>query len=84
MRTDTGQDKYIVIRQARTKVIGSRVMTAYEAGKEVAAWRDEIGPACYVPATEDVRSMVRRDDSKALAEILCKPWPAPRNPSGGL
>lgn len=65
--------KFIAIRQGHAKVIGSRVMTEYEAGREVAAWRDDIGPACYVPATSDVRSMVRRDDTEALAEILyCK------------
>ena len=67
-------DKFICIRQAHTKVIGSRVMSQHEAGREVAAWRDEIGPACYVPATSEVRSMVRRDDTAALAEILYCAW----------
>ena len=62
--------KFIAIRQARTKVIGSRVMTRHEAEREVSVWRDEIGPACYVPAASDVRSMVRRNDSEALSKIL--------------
>ena len=39
------ETKFIAIRQAKTKVVGSRVMTRHEAEREVAVWRDNIGPA---------------------------------------
>lgn len=47
--TATSGPRFYVIRQARSRVIGSRTMSRDEAGREAAAWRDEIGPAAICP-----------------------------------
>lgn len=62
--------RYYCIRQARSKIIGSRVMTADEAGREAAAWRDDIGPAVVVPADAEARRAVRTEDQAALAALM--------------
>lgn len=61
---------YYCIRQARTKIIGSRSMTLDEAGREAAIWRDEIGPATVVVADAASRKAVRTEDQAALARLL--------------
>jgi hypothetical protein len=62
--------RYYCIRQARTKIIGSRTMTLDEAGREAAVWRDEIGPAAVVVADDAARKAVRTEDQAALAALL--------------
>jgi hypothetical protein len=66
--------RYYCIRQARTTVVGSRTMTHDEAGREAAAWRDDIGPAAVVPATAEVRAAIRRKDQAALTALLGGEW----------
>ena len=66
---DTGT-RYYCIRQARTKIIGSRTMTLDEAGREAAVWRDEIGPAVVVVADDAARKAVRTEDQAALAALM--------------
>jgi hypothetical protein len=66
---DTGT-RYYCIRQARSKVIGSRTMTLDEAGREAAVWRDEIGPAAVVVADDAARKAVRTEDQAALKALL--------------
>jgi hypothetical protein len=58
------------IRQARTRVIGSRVMTRAEADTEARVWREYIGPAVTVPATSDLAHAVRYYDQSVLAPLL--------------
>lgn len=62
--------RYYCIRQARTKIIGSRTMTLDEAGREAAVWRDEIGPAVVVVADDAARKAVRTEDQAALAALM--------------
>jgi hypothetical protein len=71
---DTGT-RYYCIRQARTKIIGSRTMTLDEAGREAAVWRDEIGPAAVIVADDAARKAVRTEDQATLAKLL--EWPGP-------
>jgi hypothetical protein len=63
-------ERFYAIRRARTKVVGSRTMTRGEADREVAAWRESIGPAVVVPATHANRGAVHRDDQTALTALL--------------
>ena len=63
-------DRYYAIRQARTKVIGSRSMTEAEAAREVAAWAAGIGPARVVAKTPAVARAVRTYDQAALTALL--------------
>lgn len=63
-------ERFYAVRQARTKVIGSRTMTHGEAEREVSAWREHIGPAVVVPATPANRSAVRTCDQAALTALL--------------
>jgi hypothetical protein len=74
---DTGKRRFYCIRQARTKIVGSRTMTADEAGREAAVWRDEIGPATVVVADAESRRAVRTEDQAALAKLLN--WDARRD-----
>lgn len=62
--------KFYAVRQARTKVIGSRVMSRKEAEWEVTVWSGEIGPAKVVPWSEDLRRAVRVYDQEALRAVL--------------
>lgn len=66
----TRQERFYAVRQARTKVIGSRTMTRGEAEREVAAWLEHIGPAVVVPATPETRHAVRTEDQAALGKLL--------------
>jgi hypothetical protein len=61
---------YAVRRFASGKVLGSRTMTRADADREVSAWREHIGPALTVPATDDVRRAVRANDQAVLAPLL--------------
>lgn len=61
---------YAVRRFASGKVLGSRTMTRAEADREVSAWREGIGPALAVPATDDMRRAVRTEDQAVLAPLL--------------
>jgi hypothetical protein len=62
--------RFYAVRQARTRVIGSRVMSEAEAGREVAAWLENVGPAAVVPATPELARAVRSYDQAALAPLL--------------
>lgn len=62
--------RFYAVRQARTRVIGSRVMTLEEAEREVSVWRNEIGPAAVVPATRELASAVRTYDQAVLAPLV--------------
>lgn len=64
--------KYYAVRQARSKVIGSRIMTKPEAERECRVWNAEIGPAAAIPATPEVRRAVHRDDAATLARLLAE------------
>jgi hypothetical protein len=66
----TGGPRFYAVRQCTRKVVGSRTMTEAEARREVAAWREHIGPAAVVPATGAARRAVRTDDQAALAALL--------------
>lgn len=70
MASTKDETRFYAIRQARTKIIGSRTMTSDEAGREVAAWRDEIGPAAIVPVSAESRKAVRTEDQAALAALM--------------
>lgn len=61
---------FYAIRQARTRVIGSRLMTRAEADREVAAWRAEIAPARTVPYTRELARAVRVYDQAVLGAAL--------------
>lgn len=63
-------NKFYAVRQARTRVIGSRKMTLAEAEREVAVWREEIGPAVVVPASREVTHAVRVYDQEVLSGLL--------------
>lgn len=63
-------ERFYAVRQARTKVIGSRTMTRGEAEREVAAWLEHIGPAAVVPATQQARTAVRTGDQAVLGKLL--------------
>jgi hypothetical protein len=45
-------------------------MTAAEAGREAAAWRDHIGPAVVIPASAEARKAVRSEDQATLAALM--------------
>jgi hypothetical protein len=66
---------FYVLRQARTRVIGSRVMTEAEANREAQVWAAEIGPAVAVPATPALAQAVRFYDQDVLVPILYPPPP---------
>jgi hypothetical protein len=66
----TAPGVFYAIRQARTRVIGSELMTAAEADREVTCWRDHIGPARAVPATKAMRHAVRYYDQDILVPVL--------------
>jgi hypothetical protein len=61
---------YYVIRQARTRVIGSRRMSLKDAEREVTAWTAEIGPAVAVPATPELKRAVTAYDQAVLVPVL--------------
>jgi hypothetical protein len=61
---------YYVIRQARTRVIGSGLLTKAQADREAAAWAAGTGPAVAVPATDALRRAVRCYDQAVLTEAL--------------
>jgi hypothetical protein len=61
---------YAVRRFASGRVLGSRTMTRAEADRECSAWREGIGPAITVPATDDMRCAVRTADQATLAALL--------------
>jgi hypothetical protein len=67
---DMPAPKFYAVRQARTKVVGSRLMTRAEADREVSAWRANIGPAVAVPDSPEVRRAVRVKDQAALTALL--------------
>ena len=62
--------KFYAVRQARTRVVGSRVMTRKEAEWEVTVWSSEIGPAKVVAWSEDLRRAVRAYDQDVLRAAL--------------
>jgi hypothetical protein len=62
--------RFYAVRQARSKVIGSRTMTRGEAEREVRAWRANIAHAVVVPATPENRRAVRTGDQDALGALL--------------
>ena len=62
--------KFYAVRQARTKVIGSRLMSHAEANTEVAAWSEDIGPAKAVPDSPAMRRAVRAYDQETLGAAL--------------
>jgi hypothetical protein len=61
---------FYVVRQARTRVIGSRAMTRAAADREASAWRENIGPAVVIPVTPEARRAVRTYDQPALTAYL--------------
>jgi hypothetical protein len=68
-----GDGRFYVIRQARTRVIGSPVMTAVQARREYAAWtspQSGVGPARIVPVTPALRRAVRAYDQDVLVPLL--------------
>jgi hypothetical protein len=65
-----GGGRFCAVRQARTRVIGSRLMTREEAEREVSVWRDEIGPAVVADATDALMRAVRAYDQAVLAPLL--------------
>lgn len=66
----TVPERFYAVSQARARVIGSRTMTRGEAEREVAAWREHIGPAAVVPASPGNRHAVRTEDQAVLAALL--------------
>jgi hypothetical protein len=62
--------KFYAVRQARTRIVGSRVMTRREAEEEVTVWSAEIGPAKVVPVTRDLAHAVRYYDQDVLRAAL--------------
>jgi hypothetical protein len=65
-----GGGKFYAIRQAATKVIGSRLMSQAEASREVAWWTAEIGPAKVVPDSPAMRQAVRTYGQDVLRAAL--------------
>jgi len=63
-------ERFYAVRQARTKVIGSRNMSRGEAEREVAAWLEHIGPAVMVPDSPAVRRAVHTGNQEALGALL--------------
>jgi hypothetical protein len=64
------EGKFYAVRQARTKVIGSRLMSRAEAAEEVACWAENIGPARVVPDSPVMRRAVRAYDQAVLGAAL--------------
>jgi hypothetical protein len=63
--------KFYAVRQYRSgAVLGSRAMTADEAEREVASWREHVGLAAVVPDMPEVRRAVRANDSAKLWQFL--------------
>jgi hypothetical protein len=62
--------KFYAVRQARTRIIGSCVMTRKEAELEVAVWASEIGPAMLVADSPELRRAVRTYDQTVLGAAL--------------
>ena len=62
--------KFYAVRQARTRIVGSRVMTRAEAELEVTVWSSEIGPAKVVPWSDGMRRAVRVYDQAVLHAAL--------------
>ena len=65
--------RFFAVRQARTRVIGSRIMTRAEAELEVTVWSAEIGPAKVVPVTKELTHAVRVYDQAVLRTVLYGP-----------
>jgi hypothetical protein len=63
-------EKFYAVRQARTRVVGSRVMTYREAIEEVTVWRQEIGPAVVAPVSDELKRAVSSYDQAVLAPLL--------------
>lgn len=61
---------YYAVRQARTKVVGSRAMTRAEADREVSLWRQEIAGARVMPVTPELQRAVRAMDQAVLSRAL--------------
>jgi hypothetical protein len=66
---------YAVRMNSRGVTLGSRLMREQDAAREVAAWREQIGPAAMVPDSPQARQAVRRDDSPALFRLLLEHEP---------
>jgi hypothetical protein len=66
---------YAVRMNSRGVTLGSRLMSEEDAAREVAVWREHIGPAALVPDTPQARQAVRRDDSPALFRLLLEHEP---------
>jgi hypothetical protein len=54
--TTTSAGRFYAVRKTSRSIIGSRTMTQAEADREVAAWREHIGPAAVVPAVREHRT----------------------------
>jgi hypothetical protein len=68
--------RWYAVRQFRSGAVrGSRLMSEEDAAREVAAWREQIGPAAMVPDSPQARQAVRRDDSPALFALLLEHEP---------
>jgi hypothetical protein len=63
-------ERFYAVRQARTKVVGSRPMSRREADRETAVWRERIGPAAVVPVNPTTRRAVLSEDQATLAAYL--------------
>jgi hypothetical protein len=68
-RTPDG-GKFYAVRQGRTRVIGSRLMSQAEASREVAMWTADIGPAKAVPDSPAMRRAARCYDQAVLVPAL--------------
>jgi hypothetical protein len=70
------RERFYAVRQFRSGAVrGSRLMSEEDAAREVAAWREQIGPAAMVPDSPQARQAVRRDDSPALFRLLLEHEP---------
>jgi hypothetical protein len=65
-----GGGKFYAVRQGRTRIIGSRLMSLAEASREVAMWTADVGPAAVVPDSPAMRTAVRRYDQAVLRPAL--------------
>jgi hypothetical protein len=72
MTPTTSAGRFYAVRKTSRSIIGSRTMTQAEADREVAAWREHIGPAAVVPADGAARHAVRAEDQAALTALLDK------------
>jgi hypothetical protein len=76
------EGKFYAVRQARTKIIGSQLMSRAEADEEVACWVEaEIGPAVVAPDSPALRRAVKAYDQDALGEVLYPAVPPELTPA---